>query len=80
MGASGLLGGGAVVAIGFDEERARFCMENMVRPAARPAGPVTGADRGVGNDDRGVLDGRLHRRGIFGPKSLSDAEGTQERS
>ena len=40
--------------------------------------PVTGADRGVGNDDRGVSDGTgPHRRGVFGRKSPSDAEGTQ---
>ena len=42
--------------------------------------PVTGAGRGVENDDRSAWDGKPHRCGVFGPKLPSDAEGTQERS
>ena len=71
--------GGPFDPIGFDEARARFCMENMVRRRRGPW-PATRAGRGDRNDDRGVLDGRPYRRGVFGRESPSDAEGTQERS
>ena len=73
--------GGPFDPMGFDEERARFCMENMVRRRRGPlTRPVTGADRGAENDDRGAWDDRPYRPGVFGRKSPSDAEGTQERS
>ena len=72
--------GGPFDTIGFDEERARFCMENMGAPAARPAGQPQ--ERIAASETMTVasrMAGRIDQR--FRPqKAPSGAEGTQERS